>query len=516
MNPKKNKRRLKSLMDATRPPPDRISIFLNHHFGTADAEWAFADGAGWYHVSEERLFRESYLMSYVTKKFFPIDNRISVHGVGEYMARAELDSGEHPEYVECWQSEVACLRDDTFDARDGEGIPIKVLKKYQTDNYFIWCDVLGEWYPRDGAIIFKYPVNYRKVSKRAVRQTHSHLFECCPHCQVLREKIDLRERDNMGYVSCTSCYTSDVLTKIIRKHDDVEYPKKIMQAHTCKRMIGRGVNRVAQDIAEEAPRLFGIELEVEIRDGCRLNRFELAQRIQKKVGEDFVMFKNDGSLRMHPRDSDLWGFEIVSAPADMETHISRWVDMEQAEGFKYLRAWDTVTCGMHVHVSRRELTLLQISRMDVFINSTKNTKFIEHVAGRSGGGERGYNRFIAKDYGDSLRADEDKYVAFNLKHEHTVEFRIFRGTVRYRHIIRNIEFCDAVCNYAHPASRSLNAMHNSEQFCAYIGNNRKRYQFLAEWMEVQGYIKTLKPKPGHVKDLVVEAEIVEHGVQTRN
>jgi hypothetical protein len=40
-----------------------------------------------------------------------------------------------------------------------------------------------------------------------------------------------------------------------------------------------------------------------------------------------------------------------------------------------------------------------------------------------------------------------RYVAVNLQNSHTVEIRIFRGTLNYMSFLKNIEFCYALFNF---------------------------------------------------------------------
>ncbi len=57
-----------------------------------------------------------------------------------------------------------------------------------------------------------------------------------------------------------------------------------------------------------------------------------------------------------------------------------------------------------------------------------------------------------------------------------------------RHIVRNIEFCDAVCDFCNPGDRSLKDFEDYRNFIKYVDCNRKRWPILAEWMANQKVI----------------------------
>ena len=81
--------------------------------------------------------------------------------------------------------------------------------------------------------------------------------------------------------------------------------------------------------------------------------------------------------------------------------------------------------------------------MLLFVNSRENAKFITVIAGRNA------NRFCKiqdKVLGDYRRA-RDRYEALNLTNKGTVEFRIFRGTLKRESLFKSLEFCDALLHF---------------------------------------------------------------------
>jgi hypothetical protein len=109
---------------------------------------------------------------------------------------------------------------------------------------------------------------------------------------------------------------------------------------------------------------------------------------------------------------------------------------------------------------------------------------------------------------DSLHPDGGDYnerrrVAVNLSNEKTIEFRIFRGTINPKHILRNIEFCDAICDFCYPASRSFADTINPLKFIEFVEHERiaakvgdsyvsvKKWPLLYAWFE---HIEAIKPR----------------------
>src|SRR5690606_34675899 len=101
-------------------------------------------------------------------------------------------------------------------------------------------------------------------------------------------------------------------------------------------------------------------------------RIMIAKEVQGFMGKDIII-KHDGSIG--------YGFEIVSAPATFEVHQEIW------ERFfdKFLKSKKLRTsfnCGMHIHINKSSLSLLQMGKFLNFIYAQDNRKFIKHISGR--------------------------------------------------------------------------------------------------------------------------------------
>jgi hypothetical protein len=154
---------------------------------------------------------------------------------------------------------------------------------------------------------------------------------------------------------------------------------------------------------------------------------------------------------------------------------------------------------MHVHIERKGLTPLQLGRMLVFINDDFNRNFMRKVAGRD---SAKWAKKSNKKLSDGKYSDAEKYVALSLRKRETVELRVFRGTIQPGHILRNVEFCDALVKFCAPASRSFTEAADHRELIKFVDVGRKEWPELNRWMVAQGWIKapSRKPKPDAVAE----------------
>lgn len=150
-----------------------------------------------------------------------------------------------------------------------------------------------------------------------------------------------------------------------------------------------------------------------------------------------VRAEHDGSLH--------YGFELITAPMGLDAQTRLWKSLLTPSLTRGLRSHDTETCGIHVHVSRANLTPFQLSKISVFVNDPQNEKLIRAVARRYATGYCNIKR--KKMCIDAGRSDGDRYQAVNLTNRHTVEFRIFRGSLKYETVMAAIEFANAVVEF---------------------------------------------------------------------
>ncbi len=212
-------------------------------------------------------------------------------------------------------------------------------------------------------------------------------------------------------------------------------------------------------------RFFGVELEVEVVQNNERNKKALAIRDYVNdldLNTDLpVVFERDGSLNN--------GFEIISQPFGLDNHRKLWEWTKDTTITRGLRSHLTDTCGLHVHVNRDSLTNLTIARAVYFVNHQANKHLISTIARRY---NAGYCKAKSKKLSTSHRSDmAERYEMINITNSKTIEFRIFRGSLKYEAIIAAIEFCHAVLNFA---AHNSNLHLSTEAFLKFIFDPAQR------------------------------------------
>lgn len=275
-------------------------------------------------------------------------------------------------------------------------------------------------------------------------------------------------------------------------------------------------------------RYFGLEIEHEFRNERPRDAVEEAATLSPDLSEVSI-WKEDGSLSS--------GAELVTIPRP----IDYWRDtrnpistlLEDARWRSIARSHNTTTCGLHIHVSRSTVPEPVIAKIVYLMNEPCMNETITLVARRSA--RHSYscakkkpwhsdiNPRPAVDYIDDpsvpyqcyttkpipawqrarpcasiqkRQLSTERYTPVNLT-RHTLEFRIFKGTLKYSTILASIEFCDAVISYCtqYGASRM-----NDRDFTAWLKSavTRKTYPALRDYLESRTILPTRKQKPADI------------------
>lgn len=203
---------------------------------------------------------------------------------------------------------------------------------------------------------------------------------------------------------------------------------------------------------------FGIEQEVD--EGY--NRRDFAEELHR-ISENGYLFnmKDDGSLGDE-------GVEIVSCPCSYRYMMECYpfAEIWRISRIYAYKAHDSRNCGLHIHVSRNglgdtknEQELVTAKVMILFY------RFWEQVVVFS---RRGYGNFTtyAKkvEVGDCTGDDEatviekskcqrhDRYTAINITNPHTVEFRVFKGTLNENTVKASIQFVKHLIEFCQVSS----------------------------------------------------------------
>lgn len=199
----------------------------------------------------------------------------------------------------------------------------------------------------------------------------------------------------------------------------------------------------------EDEKYMGVELEIDeggedIENARRI--IEIANRT-----DNHIYIKHDGSLDE--------GMEIVSHPMTLDYHMSLmpWKDiLNKAINLGYSSHY-TGTAGLHVHVNKNffgnsmEEQDEKISRVLFFIenNWDKIVCFSRRTEESIRRWAYKYNiKSNTKDILDKAKKNYSRYVCVNIGNCHTIEFRVFRGTLKYNTLIATLQFVNEICNVA--------------------------------------------------------------------
>mgnify|MGYP003133868255 CR=1 FL=1 len=232
---------------------------------------------------------------------------------------------------------------------------------------------------------------------------------------------------------------------------------------------------------------FGVELEVGYQRSVG-NRRKLHLDIEQNYLKGLAICKSDGSVSN--------GFEINTTPMTFDFIKTTDVFFNFFNHTKNsLRSYSMRSTGIHIHVSKRPLSTLQIGKMLEFVNSRKNRDFIIELSGRNPNTYCEINDILKckdihlKEYGtDGRNMDNrdyraldkmnDKYQAVNLQHSETVEFRIFKGNTKPQTISRYIEFVHGLVMFSKNGS---NQNLTYKDFIKWVSLNKNTYPFLNEF-----------------------------------
>lgn len=314
----------------------------------------------------------------------------------------------------------------------------------------------------------------------------SSAFSTCDGCSEIVPRRSII-RVSSGSRICQSCYENNYFTCAscgVTIHND--YYAEDGRCESCNEESSRD-NSVIHDYGYEIPSKFlgkgphyyGVELEMQCPRSDENDKAEACLSLLNKT-TTFAFAKHDGSL-------DDRGFELVTVPASLEEQKKNWQPFfdRLPEG---LRSFDTKTCGLHVHCSRRPLSTLTVGKIVVFVNKRENQSFVETIAGRPTGQWAAYKD---KKHNDA-RTDSPnlvRYEAVNLLNYNTIEFRIFKGTLKKASVFKAIEFCDAIIRFCLPAAQSIPDAADLEKFIDYVKTNKKTYPHLwgfisAKWLKL--------------------------------
>lgn len=305
-----------------------------------------------------------------------------------------------------------CPDDEIYKTQDDEYICYECLS-----SHYSMCDYCNEYVHDDEAIEV---VNYGIVCNDCLH--HTGMFNTCDDCNEWYHIDDLIVVNGNFY--CEDC--RDIHSSIQTYHH-----------HHNNEPIFFGDNK-----NNTIPYL-GVELEVDNGDESNL----CAKNIINLMPSEFIYMETDGSLNS--------GFENITQPATFEYHS--FIRDNYKEMFKTaidygFRSHNTQTCGLHVHFNRdyfskdvsqeeyerRIIALLYL--VEKFWNQL--VKFSRRKVDRLERWARKYNGSPQEIVEDMKAGCLERYMAVNLTNKNTIEFRMFRGTLKVNTFMATLEICN--------------------------------------------------------------------------
>ena len=283
----------------------------------------------------------------------------------------------------------------------------------------------------------------------------------CSHCE---ERILPAQNAASDHAPlCVHCYDHHYLNcercgNLIRQ-DDAQYLSTDSEEPYCYDcyLLERRDNVIHDYTYKPEPlfygsgnRYFGIELEVD-GGGERSSAAEEILSVANRE-EELIYCKHDGSLND--------GFELVTHPLTLAFHQESmpWQAVLQKIRSLGYTSHQANTCGLHLHVSRAAFgTDAQeqdavIARILYFFEKHwgELLKFSRRTAYQL---DRWAARYGYKDHPKEIldhvkKSYAGRYTCINLNNEDTVEFRIFRGTLKYNTLIATLQMVNRICDVA--------------------------------------------------------------------
>lgn len=255
------------------------------------------------------------------------------------------------------------------------------------------------------------------------------------------------------FINCVECDRVILLDDAYYASDDEDDPR----CYSCH-CRHNNENRYIHDyyykpepiFYGEGNRFFGVELEID-EGGERESNAGKILSVANRGGVEHIYIKHDGSLND--------GMEIVSHPLSLEYHHAKmpWAEvLKTAKQLGYL-SHQAGTSGCHIHINRSAFGETEteqdacIARVLYFFEkhweellkfSRRTRSQLDQWAARYGLKEH------PKEILDTAKGSWERYTCVNLTNRHTIEFRMFRGTLKLNSFIAILQLVDRICDVA--------------------------------------------------------------------
>ena len=279
-----------------------------------------------------------------------------------------------------------------------------------------------------------------------------------------RSELDARERTVHAYAGYYDGYrhhgfstghpVNESISDREYHHDFYDMKVKKTYIHSFN-YVPEYIKHFMPGESDDTTLLLGAEIEVGGNDNiCSNNDKELTVKkcIQIMNGSDsdeenLIYSTHDGTVQI----------EFDTMPCSLEFHKNK---MNYREMFEYLdkegyKGHDCATAGLHIHANRSYLGKSKISQelviSKILYILEKFNDEICVIARR----DNDYSKFVGEKRNENSLVelygkykDEGKRAALNLQHKNTIEFRMFKSTLKYETFILTLEFVKDIIDYA--------------------------------------------------------------------
>lgn len=335
------------------------------------------------------------------------------------------ECAEEKDYVQCECTDCGDWEPNCVEVQN-QGMVCEYCREHGS---YHQCEDCGDW-------CLDWDMRYDDSGIWVCDRCYDAGWNTCDNCGCLMRDEDVHKIN--GYDYCEACA------------EEIEDENEIIHGYSYK--PDPDFYHTQEDFAHGTPLYMGVELEVDKGEAPQ----DLAEELQDNVSE--IYCKHDGSL------DD--GVEIVSHPCTLAYHMDEldweWIRKKCCEyGFT---SHDAGTCGLHVHVNR---DFFGNTQTEIDLNIAKavllvNRFWESHMIPFSRRTEEQLNHWASKneialedDDNDATLANKardlrnkGRYYAVNLRNDNTIEFRLFRGTLKASTFNATLQFVDTLCRFA--------------------------------------------------------------------
>jgi len=333
-----------------------------------------------------------------------------------------------------------------------------------------WCVLREDWYPRDATnqvnlsgtrckvSIGCNPRDYGYEQAEGYSSIWLREDEICIDGEVIKGNTE-------DFIRCRQC--------------DKRRPKDTMDGDTCVDCLGHSfrIHNYSTKVDRELGFKKGLHIykepsknDNELFMGCELEYVTKNQRASRlQVGQllmGHALMKSDASISK--------GFEITSCPATIDLHKQIFKSF-----FDKLPVGLDIdkTSGMHVHLSKKNLSRMTLGKMSEFLNKEANITFLDYIAGRKENNYCTRDKHRKMTYLTHERNRGDRQNICNTSNSNTLEIRMFSTPKTFDEFSHKMEFCKALAQYCSPCSTDipLKELTNWQSFSVWLTNHAKEF-----------------------------------------